>query len=481
MAPAAERAPELVSEAGTSPPALRAPDRVLLFAIGLLARLPLVFAYPAVHGDDSVLRLARSDELLVGYWLPLPQLVVYVTRALAPDPCWARVAFTLLGALTPVALAELVAATAGLLSARAAGVLAALHPLLVHYSTVPYQEVLALPLLLVAALALLRGRDVRAGLALGCACLSRYEAWIAAGLAALVPRGRPLRAAALFGWAPIVWLLVWGGLGPPGSFVLDLDPNAARLPRLAFLAGKLREYGGDLLPALALVGVVVARRRRLASWGWGGAFVLLYLAAQVAVGHEFPPGSGFVSERMAHVPALASCALAGLALGAAQHACERRGLRVPAAAAACVLLAWLGTGWQRRNLALAEMANDQPSLRLAYAVARLAHSQLSDAGRLAVAGPPLPVAAIEAYFLKVERAGGDVRRARAIVQAMPPPDVIRVRAHLPRPPPSVCVVGEAAAELVAVFDDAPGAERLRAGTLVGRFVHGARGVTVYRR
>jgi hypothetical protein len=453
----------------------------VLFAIGLLARLPLVFAYPAVHGDDSALRLARSDELLVGYWLPLPQLVVYLTRALAPDPCWTRVVFSLFGALTPVALGALVAATAGILAARSAGVLAALHPLLVYYSTVPYQEVLALPLLLLAALALQQGRDLRAGLAVGCASLSRYEAWIAAGLAALARRDRPLRAAALFGWAPLAWLLVWHGLGPPGSFVLDLDPGAARLPRLAFLAGKLREYGGDLLIALALLGIVVAWRRRLVAWAWGGAFVLLYLAAQLAVGHEFPPGSGLVSERMAHVPALAACALAGLALGEAQQACARRGRIVPAAAAACLLLAWLGTGWLQRSRALVAAANDAPSLRLAFEVARLADRELSPAGRLAVEAPPPPAAAVEAYLHKLERAGGDLERARTIVLQAPPPDVVRIRAQLARPPKTVIVAGEAPAELVAVFDDAPEPQRHAAGALLARFVHRDRAVTVYRR
>jgi hypothetical protein len=453
----------------------------VLLALGLLARLPLVFAYPAVHGDDSALRLARSDELLVGYWLPLPQLVVYLTRALAPDPFWTRVVYSLLGALTPVALAALVAATAGIPAARAAGVLAALHPLLVYYSTVPYQEVLALPLLLLAGLAAQQGRDFHAGLAVGCASLSRYEAWIAAGLLALTRRARPLRAVALFGWAPLAWLLVWHGLGPPGSFVVDLDPNAARLPRLAFLAGKLREYAGDLLTALAVAGIAVAWRRRLLAWAWGGAFVLLYLAAQLAVGHEFPPGSGLVSERMAQLPALAACALAGLALGEVQRALARRGRAVPAATAACLLLAWLGTGWQLRSRALVAAANDAPSLRLAFEVARLAHRELSPAGRLAVAAPPPPAAAVEAYFQKLERAGGDLERARAIVRQAPPPDLVRIRAQLARPPKTVIAVGEAPAELVAVFDDAPEPQRHAAGTPLARFVRGDRAVTVYRR
>jgi hypothetical protein len=456
-------------------------DAALLLAIGLVARLLLIHAYPAVHGDDSALRLARSDELLVGYWLPLPQLLVYVTRALAPDPLWTRAAFSLAGATAPVALAALVAETAGTAAARAAGVLAALHPLLVHYSTVPYQEALALPLLLAAALALLRGRDVPAGLAMGGACLSRYETWIAAALAIATRRGRFARALLLFGWAPLAWLLLWSGLGPPGSVILDLDPGAQRLPRLGFLLGKLREYAGDLVLALALLGALVAWRRRLASWAWGGAFVVLYLAAQLAVGHEYPPGSGLLSERMAHVPALASCALAGLAVGEAQRALSARGRTRLAAAGAGLFLIVLGAAWQRRSHELAAAANDAPSLRLAFEVARLADRELSGTGRLAVAAPPPPADALEAYLRKLERSGGDVARARAIVEALPPPDLMRIRAQLARPPKTVIEPGPAAAELIAVFDDVPERDRFAAGRPVARFVHGGRAVTVYRR
>jgi hypothetical protein len=459
---------------------LRVSEGIVLLALGLAARLPLVIAYPAIHGDDSVVRLARSDELLVGYWLPLPQLVVYAARALAPDPFWTRLAFSLLGALSAPALAALVAATAGAPAARAAGAFAALHPFLVYYSTVPYQEVVALPLLLLAALALLRGHDLWAGLALGAACFSRYECWIAAGLAALGRRRRPLRAAVLFGWAPLLWVLAWRGLSPPSSYVMDLDSGAPRLWRLPFLFGKLGEYGGQPFLALAALGVLAAWRRRLGAWAWGGAFVLLYLVGQVAFGLEFPPGSGLVGERMAHVPALAACALAGLALGEAQQFLARRSRPALAAAAACVLLAWLGTAWQQRTRALLAAANADPSLRLAFDVARLAAEQLSPTGRLAVAAPPLPADAADSYLRKLERAGGDVARARAIVRALPPADVLRIRAHLARPPTAVALAGDVPAELIAVYDDAPSAGDYAGRPRIARFVHGARGVTVYR-
>ena len=83
-----------MSAGGTPRPdaaSLRVFEGVLLLALGLAARLPLVIAYPAIHGDDSVVRLARSDELLVGYWLPLPQLAGPAgERAILAEPAPGR-------------------------------------------------------------------------------------------------------------------------------------------------------------------------------------------------------------------------------------------------------------------------------------------------------------------------------------------------------------------------------------------------------
>jgi len=459
---------------------LRWPDAWALIVLGLLARLPLLLEYPAVHGGDPVLRLARSEELLIAYWLPLPQLVVYLTRALAPDPCWTRTVFALVGALAAPALAWVVATTAGAGAGRAAGVLVSLHPLLVYYSIVPYQEVVAIPLLLVAAAALLRGRELLGSLALGLACLCRYEAWIGAALAGFARRRSPLRAVALFGWAPIGWMLARGGLAPPGSYVFDLDMSADRLQRVAFLLGKLREYAGDPVLWLAALGAFAAWRRGLRAWAWGGVFLALYLAAQTAVGHEYPPGSGHVSERVAQVPAVAACALAGLALGAAGDFAMRRQLGLVVSLASSVLAAWLGLGWSSRTRALVAAANQDPSLRLAFSVARMADRRLSPTGQIAVAGPQAPPAAVSDYLRKVEASGGDVERARVLAQQANAPDAARIRAHLARPPSRVIQAGAGPAELIVVFDDAPERARFATGAIVARFVEGARGVTLYR-
>ena len=451
-------------------------DRLVLLVIALAVRIPLILAWPAVHGGDSIHRVACSDSVVLAYQLPLPQLLVFVMRAIDPDPVWVRLAFALVGALASVALAAVVAGTAGDSAGRAAGGLLALHPLLVYYSIVPYQESLTLLLLLLGAFALLRGHDRLATLAIGAACLCRYEAWIAAGLAAFARRHEPLRAIALFGWAPLLWVGLWHGLSPAGTYVLDVDPAVVRVSRLTFLLGKVQEYSGPGLLVLALAGALLAWRRRPPGWGWAAAFVTLMLVAVVGAGHEFPPGSGRVSERLGHIPAAALCALAGLALGALSRAAFGQAL-------AAFLLATLGLGWVRRSETLVIEANADPSLRLAVDVARVASEELTSQGRLAVAGPPVEAAAIEDYVRKVEQAGGDVARARAIGHELAhhSPDLERVAAHLPRSPGAVIPPGTGATEMIAVYDDTPERERWVEGALAARFEAGGRGVTVYRR
>jgi hypothetical protein len=453
---------------------------LLLFALALSARLALVFAYPAVHGGDSVARLARSDELLLAYQLPLPQLLVWLARALVPDPLLTRVLFAAIGALVPVALLRAMRPCCGELAATLAGLLAALQPLLLYYSLVPYQESLMLVLLLEGALALQQGREGRAGLLIGLACLCRYEAWIAAALA-IAARGRlSLRTVAAFGWAPLLWVLWWKGLSPPGTYVLDPDASSGRLGRLVFLALKLREYGGWSVLAAALAGALVALRQRRKQLAWPALYVTLALLAVAVAGHEFPPGSGRVSERLAHIPALAVCALAGIAL--AQAAERLRASQGPLASAAAVLLVLaLGQSWVRFARDLVAVANRDPSLLLAFQVGRLASRQLGDGELLAVIAPPVPESALRDFVGKVERSGHDAERAREIARALArhSPDTDRIAANLARPPRTV-VEDAAGASLVALFDDADRAAPPGLGPALARFQAGDRGVTVYR-
>jgi hypothetical protein len=200
----------------------------------------------------------------------------------------------------------------------------------------------------------------------------------------------------------------------------------------------------------------------------------------VAFGHEAPPGSGRVSERLAHLPAVLLCALAGVALGALTEPRAGRA-RVVAGIAASLLLAALAVSWSRRSAALVAEAGRDPDLRLASRVARLAHARLPPEGRLAVLAPPVSRSALQDYVRKVERAGGDAGRARELAGRLArfSRDADLVAAHLPRHPRTLVAQPADGADLVAVYDDAPDVDPRRLGRLVDRFEEGGRGVGVY--
>ncbi|PYQ52514.1 MAG: hypothetical protein DMF78_11110 [Acidobacteria bacterium] len=440
--------------------------------------------FPGVHGEDSVARLAHSDTLLLAYQLPLPQALVMAARAVAPDPVWTRALFAAIGAGVAAALAAVVWRLSGPAAGLAAGALAAAHPLLAYYSIVPYQEGPMMLLLLLGADALLDGHETRAGLALGLAALCRYEAWIAIGLV-LVGRWareptwrRRGRAVVVFGWAPLLWIALWRGLAPRGTYVLDLDPGAARLARLGFLATKLREYSGLALLLLATIGLVLVAWRRDRRWLAGLAYVATTMAAVVMAGHEAPPGGGRVSERLIHLPALAACALGGLALAAL--ATRDRARETARVMAVLVVTALAADGLRRTHALLAEAARD-PALRLAVAVAAFADQRLGRGERLGVAAPPVPAAAIADYVRKVERAGGDAAEARRIGLALAARsvDAERVAAQLARPPATVVTTADARPALVAVYEDAPAGSTWPLGPALVRFTAGPRAVTVH--
>jgi hypothetical protein len=204
------------------------------------------------------------------------------------------------------------------------------------------------------------------------------------------------------------------------------------------------------------------------------------LAAVVAAGHEFPPGSGRVSERLAQVPAVAVCALAGLALGTALEWASKRFQRLALAGIAAVLLLQAGS-WARFTRNLVRDATSEPGIALAYQVARTADGLLAPHERLAVIAPPVDASAIEDYVRKVERSGGDVLAAREVARALAghSPDADRVAANLARPPATV-VEDATRASLIVVYDDAP-VPGPPTGILVGRLRSGARGASLYRR
>ena len=150
------------------------------------------------------------------------------------------------------------------------------------------------------------------------------------------------------------------------------------------------------------------------------------IAIVIALGHEYPPGSGLMSERLIHLPVLACIVLSAVALA-------RVGERSRPAFAACLAVALVFAGRNIRfETALLRAAAKDPDLALARDVARALDEALAAGECVTVAAPPVDPALLQAYVSKVGASFGDVdrARARAVELAASSPDRDRIAAHL---------------------------------------------------
>jgi len=433
-------------------PARKPPDQkgrvwiAVCFALAAAVRIGFVLAFPTIHGGDAAARLAHADTLVLGYQLPLPQLFVALGKAMSDDPLLVRLIFSLWGAVLASGLTALLAVGFGSRAALFGGLLFACDPLLVHYSIVPYQEPVAYGLLAWAFFLAAVGRVRLGSFLMAAACLCRYEAWLF--LPVFVWFSGAPRIAALAGLPILGWMSWWQGLAPGGLYVLDIDAQANRLPRVAYLGGKLLEYETVFLPALAALAVLLAVRAGARGLLGVTAGLGLVIAIVVAFGHEYPPGSGAMSERLIHLPVL-------LCVGLSAAALDRIGGRSRPAFAACLALALVFGGRNIRfERALLRAAAKEPDLALSREVATTLEGQRSRLECVTVAAPSVDPALLRAYVSKVGASFGDVARARerAAELAGSSPDRDRIAAHLKARPGTVRA--EPGCPLLVIVDDA---------------------------
>jgi hypothetical protein len=413
-----------VEPSRTSPDGMGRLFVALAFLLGAAFRIGLAIAFPTIHGGDATARLASADTFVLGYQLPLPQAFVVLGKAVSDDPLLVRVIFCVWGGILAAGLTALLALHEGSAAAGFGAFLLAFDPLLTHYSIVPYQEAVAYGLLAWAFYCAASNRGGIGAVLMGASCLSRYEAWLF--LPAFIVLS-PVRARAWTAALPVLgWVLWWQGLGPRGLYVLDIDPLAGRFSRLAFLTRKFLEYETPVVVVLALVALVLALRGPARAWLRPSAFVALVILTTIAFGHEYPPGSGLMSERLIHLPVLLSLAFAAIALGRISSL-GRVGLAV------CVIAtALLGARNARFETGLLRAAASDPDLALAREVARGLESARRGNECVTVVAPTVDPALLTAYVGKVNASFGDVARAReraASLSAMSP-DRDRIAAHL---------------------------------------------------
>lgn len=414
-----------------APGALRGPTDqegrawiALSFLLAAATRLALALTFPTVHGGDAAARLAHADSLVLGYQLPLPQAFVALGKAVSDDPWLVRLIFCFWGAALAAGLTALLARFTSSRAALFGGLLFALDPFLIHYSIVPYQEPVAYALVAWAFWSNATGRARRGVLLMAAAGLSRYEAWLF--LPAFVGISGAPRIAALAGLPVLGWIAWWRGLAPGGLYVLDLDLQSDRLSRVDYLIGKFIEYETGLVVVLAGAGLVLAARNRDRTPLKFAALMAVVIAIVVAFGHEYPPGSGRMSERLIHLPVILCLALAALAL--ARFSTLSR-LALAAGLAACLLFAARNA---RFEVALLRAAAADPDLALARGIAAALDASRGSSECVTVAAPSVDPTLMRAYVSKVEASFGDVNlaRLRAAELAGSSPDRDRIAAHL---------------------------------------------------
>lgn len=397
---------------------------LLSFLLAATVRMALAVVFPIVHGGDASARLAHADTLVLGYQLPLPQLFVALGKTVSDDPVVVRLIFSLWGAALAAGMTALLALFVSSRAALFAALLFALDPLLVHYSIVPYQEPVAYALVAWAFWFTATGRGPIGAVAMAAACLCRYEAWLF--LPAFVWISGSPRVAALAGLPVLGWIAWWRGLAPDGLYVLDIDLQANRLSRIAFLTGKFIEYETPLVLVLAAAALVLAAKNRDRAVGRFALLLAVVIGIVVGFGHEYPPGSGLMSERLIHLPVIGCLCLAALTL-------DRLAARSRPAYALCLAACLVFAGRNARfEVGLLRAAARDPDLALARRVADVLDANRAPSECVSVAAPPVDPAALQAYVSKVGASFGDVERARARAAelAESSPDRDRIAAHL---------------------------------------------------
>lgn len=321
---------------------LTVPPPVAAFVWGMLARLWVIWLFPANYSFDAYQRWAGRDHVLVQGWLPATQSLVWAVAQLGGGLTTLFIVFSVVGALAHAAGTQVAQWLGGRSAAWAFVAFGAMGPF-VAWSRVPYQEATFLLFLFGGLAAAGSGRLLLADLLVGAVGLVRYEGWAFLPLYVLWRRSPvALRA----GWGVAVWLLLYAGLGLRGYAASPVDfddweglSERFHVGRWADDVGGFAEqaWAAGLVPvALASVwgGVVLWRTRRDDALLLGGM-----LAAQLGITLVWIAGLETPTYRMEAIPGMlvglgAAVAVADLYDGVSDVR-VRRGLQIAVAFLAC--------------------------------------------------------------------------------------------------------------------------------------------------
>jgi hypothetical protein len=423
-----------------------------IFAFGLVLRLTLIARYPLIFGGDPMGRMLHRNRILVSHHLPLLQLVVAGVTQITTNYVAVMGAMAAIGAAVGVAFYLLARDFFDERVATLAGLMISVEPLVAAHSIVPYQESLMLVCVLLAFHYFYRERYAAASIWLALGCVTRYEAWIAAPVlaAAYIWRGKGvIRGLALFGWAPVAWMIFRGRLAPEGTYVIESSFTPARLIRWVYLGYITAKFTPVMVLALAMVGVWFLWRDR-EKWiplMWPlMAFLLAFTVAVLFSAHGLQSDPiRRVASREAHFWMAAVVMLAAVALA-----------KLPRwgtwAAAIGVAFGVWGT-WQY----VAREALD-PRLQLSYQLAKFFDRELKPGERALVLSPPWDRALFDFYLQRARETGGEAGYEAAVrnlaeTMDMSPPDYQRMLIHSRFDRSRLLSEAQSCTEWIAVWSD----------------------------
>ena len=216
---------------------------LFILLTGLFIRAVLLWLFPALYGGDTVLHLRNHDRILISHQMPLLQVLIFVSSKITTAPIVFRLVMVAIGAVSAVGLYLLCLCLFSRTVAVWIALFAISNPFLNEISLVPFQEIILLGALCFSLAFYLNKQTAAASIALGLACLTRYEAWIAAPIFLFDYWARSgwqkkqfVLGCGLFLWAPALWIGSHLGLSSPGSFVLEFPRSAARIVRGRFIS-----------------------------------------------------------------------------------------------------------------------------------------------------------------------------------------------------------------------------------------------------
>jgi hypothetical protein len=267
-----------------------------------------------------------------------------------------------------------------------------------------------------------------------------------------------LKAALLFGWAPVLWILAHAGLTQRGHYVVETSLSVWRLQRYVYLGWITAKFSQLPVLFLAAAGAwYLLRDRSRLDWRLRLqlAFLAVFLVAVLFSAHGvMPDPERYVTSREAHIPMLVLLlfATAGLAHWPRW---------TPALVFSSVALGIAMAFWYIRT------QTSFADLQLDYRVAQYLDRSLPPDQRVLLLTKPLTPELTLQYLSQVSKTGTpeDILEARREIQAAAstPPDYQRVvvYSHLNRnqflASPTAC------AEWTVAWNEYPDAARALAG------------------